>query len=633
MTEPTTSRPTSSTPSGASPARRRARWSCYRGDELVALRRDERRRPDPELSRGTRAGHVPARLPSAVAVLPTRRARSRARGRPLSRAAPRLVRTRARATAAAERRRARGALRGPHALRRAARTSWTTRSAGRARRRRLLSDEEKSEVLDAHPAIGASRLSARSAAEQGGGEDPAVLAELAELNRAYEEKFGFRFVVFVNRRPKRELVPVLRERLERTREEELGDGAERARRDRRGSMAAGMMRPELLAIDSYWLEWGNLLFRWLHVIAGIAWIGASFYFIALDNHLLPPEDRATRRGRRRRGLGGPRRRLLPRAQVPGRAAERCPSRCTGSSGRRTRPGSPASRCSSSSTTSTPTRRSIDPSVADICRAAEAIALSVARARARVGRLRRALPRARLVRAAARVGLSSSRSSPLSRLRRRASSSRARAAYLQVGAMLGTIMVGERLLRDHPGALGADPREGGGPRAGSGARDCAAKQRSVHNNYLTLPVVFAMISNHFPFTYGHDARLARPRRADGDRRLDPALLQPAPRRPRRLVDPGHRRGRDRGARRRRSARTTAASTVPARSRAVRPGAGDRRSSAARRATREHPTQHWLLARRRPGSCSTRAQQIEQRADAIEALAVQTKRDAARQRDRA
>jgi 2-oxo-4-hydroxy-4-carboxy--5-ureidoimidazoline (OHCU) decarboxylase len=41
------------------------------------------------------------------------------------------------------------------------------------------------------------------------------------LNRAYEEKFGFRFIVFVNRRSRSELVPVLRERLERTREEEM----------------------------------------------------------------------------------------------------------------------------------------------------------------------------------------------------------------------------------------------------------------------------------------------------------------------------------------------------------------------------------------------------------------------------
>jgi 2-oxo-4-hydroxy-4-carboxy--5-ureidoimidazoline (OHCU) decarboxylase len=87
---------------------------------------------------------------------------------------------------------------------------------------RTLSEAEKKEVLDAHPAIGQrAGLSARSAREQGADEDPAVLEELADLNRAYEDKFGFRFVVFVNRRPKAEIVPVLRERLNRTREEEL----------------------------------------------------------------------------------------------------------------------------------------------------------------------------------------------------------------------------------------------------------------------------------------------------------------------------------------------------------------------------------------------------------------------------
>ena len=81
-----------------------------------------------------------------------------------------------------------------------------------------LSDAEKKDVLDAHPAIGAKALSPRSAAEQGAEKAP---PELEELNRRYEAKFGFRFVVFVNRRPKGELVPILRERLERTREQEL----------------------------------------------------------------------------------------------------------------------------------------------------------------------------------------------------------------------------------------------------------------------------------------------------------------------------------------------------------------------------------------------------------------------------
>ena len=84
-----------------------------------------------------------------------------------------------------------------------------------------LSEADKLEALNAHPAIGAKKLSARSAAEQGADAEPAVLTELAYLNQVYEEKFGFRFVVFVNRRPKAEILAVLRERLERTREEEL----------------------------------------------------------------------------------------------------------------------------------------------------------------------------------------------------------------------------------------------------------------------------------------------------------------------------------------------------------------------------------------------------------------------------
>ena len=84
-----------------------------------------------------------------------------------------------------------------------------------------LSEDEKKEILDAHPAIGGSPASERSRREQGTDDDPAVLAELAELNAAYERKFGFRFVVFVNGRPRREIVPILRARLERTRDEEL----------------------------------------------------------------------------------------------------------------------------------------------------------------------------------------------------------------------------------------------------------------------------------------------------------------------------------------------------------------------------------------------------------------------------
>jgi 2-oxo-4-hydroxy-4-carboxy--5-ureidoimidazoline (OHCU) decarboxylase len=84
-----------------------------------------------------------------------------------------------------------------------------------------LNEYEKLEALNAHPAIGAKNLSARSAAEQGGDDDSKTLAELERLNAEYEQRFGFRFVVFVNRRPKNEIVPILRERLQRPREEEL----------------------------------------------------------------------------------------------------------------------------------------------------------------------------------------------------------------------------------------------------------------------------------------------------------------------------------------------------------------------------------------------------------------------------
>jgi 2-oxo-4-hydroxy-4-carboxy--5-ureidoimidazoline (OHCU) decarboxylase len=82
--------------------------------------------------------------------------------------------------------------------------------------------EEKVELLAAHPAIGRrDGLSAHSAAEQGSDDDPEVLAELAQLNEAYEERHGFRFVVFVNRRPKSEILDVLRVRITNPTDQEL----------------------------------------------------------------------------------------------------------------------------------------------------------------------------------------------------------------------------------------------------------------------------------------------------------------------------------------------------------------------------------------------------------------------------
>lgn len=91
---------------------------------------------------------------------------------------------------------------------------------------RSLPEADVVEALNAHPRIGMRTLSATSAAEQGQESDPGVLQELAQLNRAYEAKFGFRFVVFVNRRPRSQILSVLRERYARTREEELATAIE-----------------------------------------------------------------------------------------------------------------------------------------------------------------------------------------------------------------------------------------------------------------------------------------------------------------------------------------------------------------------------------------------------------------------
>ena len=53
-------------------------------------------------------------------------------------------------------------------------------------------------------------------------------------------------------------------------------------------------------MESYYLDWANLLLRWVHVITAIAWIGSSFYFVFLDSSLVPPEARELKDA----GVGG-----------------------------------------------------------------------------------------------------------------------------------------------------------------------------------------------------------------------------------------------------------------------------------------------------------------------------------------
>ena len=88
-----------------------------------------------------------------------------------------------------------------------------------------LSEAEQIAVINAHPRIGErpEKVSALSFKEQGYDRDttpPEVLLRLATLNEEYEQKFGFRFVVFVNRRSKEAIVPILEARLRGARDEE-----------------------------------------------------------------------------------------------------------------------------------------------------------------------------------------------------------------------------------------------------------------------------------------------------------------------------------------------------------------------------------------------------------------------------
>ncbi len=249
---------------------------------------------------------------------------------------------------------------------------------------------------------------------------------------------------------------------------------------------------------SYATEWLDLVLRWLHVVAGIAWIGSSFYFIALDYHLLPPKDE----GDAARGVGGESWEIhgggfyhVQKYRVaPGRLPE------------------PLHWFKWEAYTTWLSGfallvvlyyldadvRLVDPNVANLGSTA-AIALSVGLLLVTwvvYDVLCRLLGGRDLVLGAVLVVLIAAAAFGVSEL------FAPRAVYLQIGAMLGTIMAANVFLVIIPAhrELIRAKREGRDPDAGWNAR---AKQRSVHNNYLTLPVVFTMLAGHFPLAYGAD----------------------------------------------------------------------------------------------------------------------------------
>ncbi|MBI3525899.1 MAG: urate hydroxylase PuuD [Betaproteobacteria bacterium] len=251
-------------------------------------------------------------------------------------------------------------------------------------------------------------------------------------------------------------------------------------------------------MEAYLIEWASLLLRWLHLIVGIAWIGASFYFVWLDNSLRPPEDETLKK----KGVAGelwavhgggfynPQKYLVAPATLPRDLHwfkwEAYSTWITGFLLIVVLYYAQAATWM------------VDPSRPGLTPAA---AVAVGLATLAGGWLaydvlcRLMIERSQVLFGILYYGFVVLMTWLLTQLLP------GRAAFLHVGAMLATVMSANVFFWIIPGQKKtiAQMQRGETPDPIHGMR---AKQRSVHNNYLTLPVLFCMISNHYAFTYGH-----------------------------------------------------------------------------------------------------------------------------------
>jgi uncharacterized membrane protein len=251
-------------------------------------------------------------------------------------------------------------------------------------------------------------------------------------------------------------------------------------------------------LEAYALDWVQLVIRWVHLITGIAWIGASFYFVFLDNSLLPPKSKDDADA----GVGGElwaihgggfyhaqKYRVAPATLPEPLHWFKWEAYWTWMSGAALFVAMYYAHAE---------LYMIDRSLADIA-PWQAIAISVGLLVAgwifydqlckRAGLDREAVVAVVMIVFLALVAYG------LSHL------FAGRAMYLQVGAMMGTIMAANVFFVIMPSQrkLVEAKRNGTAPDPVYGLR---GKQRSVHNNYFTLPVLFIMISNHYPMTFAH-----------------------------------------------------------------------------------------------------------------------------------
>ena len=252
-------------------------------------------------------------------------------------------------------------------------------------------------------------------------------------------------------------------------------------------------------MEGYILEWLNLLGRWAHMVTGIAWIGASFYFVWLDNHLQAPKLAADQE----RGVGGEVWSVHGGGFYHAQKYKVAPSELPGT----------LHWFKWEAYTTWITGMFllclmywyqaeiylIDPSVLSLSKPV-AVVLGMLTlligwivydllCKSSLGNQERTLSAVMLVFVCVVAwGLCQIFGG--------------RGAYIHYGAMLGTIMVANVFFVIMPGQrdLVAAKQEGRAPDPRHGLR---AKQRSVHNTYFTLPVLFVMISNHYAMTWGHE----------------------------------------------------------------------------------------------------------------------------------
>src|SRR5881227_257733 len=252
-------------------------------------------------------------------------------------------------------------------------------------------------------------------------------------------------------------------------------------------------------MEAYVVDWLNLLTRWLHLIAGIAWIGASFYFVMLDNSLSRPkkkEDAA-------RGVSG------ELWAVHGGGFYCSQKYLTGPKGEPLSENLHWSKWEAYTTWLSgmgllallywwgASSYLIDTNVLPLSPIA-AIAISIAFLAGGwiiYDVLCRMLEQRENLLVVLVLILIMAAAWALFHI------FSARAAFVHVGAVIGTIMVANVFFHIIPGQkkMVADIRAGNEPDPRPGI---IGKQRSVHNTYFTLPVLFTMISNHYPMTYSH-----------------------------------------------------------------------------------------------------------------------------------